>query len=232
MHEHALAARSAACYRARRRCKTDPIEVAIIEDDAGFRQALVALLAGSPDFRCAQTAGSVEEALAAPAGAPVDVLLLDINLPGQKGSSAIPALRARHPRALVLMLTVFDEQDHVFESLCNGASGYLLKKTPPARLLEAIREARGGGSPMSPEIARKVIATFHKVRPAPAAQSLTAQQARLLALLADGHSYLSAGGQLDITVNTVRKHIRDIYEKLRVHSKSEAVSKALKQGLI
>jgi DNA-binding NarL/FixJ family response regulator len=149
------------------------------------------------------------------------------------GSEGVAPLCARYPDAAVLMLTVYDEQDKVFESICNGASGYLLKKTPPARLIDAIRDAAAGGSPMSPEIARKVIQLFRRTHaPKQPANALTPQELRLLALLADGHSYQSAAGQLDITINTARNHVRSIYDKLHVHTKSEAVAKAIKQGLL
>jgi DNA-binding NarL/FixJ family response regulator len=133
----------------------------------------------------------------------------------------------------VLMLTVYSDEDKIFESICNGAVGYLLKKTPPARLLDAIREAASGGAPMSPEIARKVVTLFRKTAVAERPfESLTPQELRLLQLLADGHSYQAAAERLAISLNTVRSYIRNVYEKLHVHSKSEAVSKALRSGLI
>src|SRR5881296_1807648 len=133
------------------------IGVAIVEDDAALREGLAMLIAGTPGYRLTGQHASVEEALVSPPAAAPDVLLLDIHLPGMLGSEGVRHLRERHPRMQVLMLTVFAEEDKVFESICNGACGYLLKNTPPARLLEAIREAHEGGSPMSPEIARKVV---------------------------------------------------------------------------
>jgi len=208
------------------------IEVAIVEDDRSLREGLAELISGEPEMRCTLRYGSVEEALAARPAVPPQVILLDIHLPGILGSQGVAPLCARYPGVAVLMLTVYEEQDKVFESICNGACGYLLKKTPPEKLVDAIRDAHAGGSPISPEIARKVIALFRQARPAPADTTLTPQELRLLALLADGHSYLSAAGQLDISINTVRNHVRSIYEKLHVHSKSEAVAKALKQGLL
>jgi len=208
------------------------IEVAIVEDDRSLREGLAELISGEPEMRCRLRYGSVEAALADRPTAPPQVILLDIHLPGMLGSEGVAKLCARYPSVAVLMLTVYEEQDKVFESICNGASGYLLKKTPPAKLVEAIRDAHAGGSPISPEIARKVVTLFRQVRPVPTETALTPQELRLLALLADGHSYLSAAGQLDITINTVRNHVRSIYEKLHVHSKSEAVAKALKQGLL
>jgi DNA-binding NarL/FixJ family response regulator len=208
------------------------IEVAIVEDDRLFREGLGQLLDAEPGLRCVKRYGSVESALAGMAGR-VDVILLDIHLPGMLGSEGVARLLERHPGAVVLMLTIYDQEDKVFESICNGACGYLLKKTPTARIVEAIREAHAGGAPMSPEIARKVIALFRAVRPLPQpTHSLTPKEVSLVALLAEGHSYLSAAGQLDISINTVRNHVRSIYDKLHVHTKSEAVSKAIKQGIV
>jgi len=208
------------------------IEVAIIDDDTALRDGVATLVEAATDMRCRHCYGSVEAALATPAEPAPDVILLDIHLPGMLGSQGVARLCELYPRAVVLMLTVYDEQDRVFESICNGASGYLLKKTPPAKLIDAIRDAHAGGSPMSPEIARKVIQLFRRVRPAQREGALTAQELRLLAELADGHSYLSAAGQLGITINTVRNHVRSIYDKLHVHTKSEAVAKAIKLGLL
>ncbi len=211
----------------------ESIRVAIVEDDAALREGLEMLIAGTAGFRLSGAFDSVEQALGPLAVGAPDVLLLDINLPGMLGSQAVRILKERLPALQVLMLTIYAEQDRVFESICNGACGYLLKKTPPARLLEAIREAHEGGSPMSPEIARKVVTLFRKTHePADPGERLTPAEIRLLRLLSEGHSYASAGGELRITVNTVRNYIRSIYEKLHVHSKSEAVTKALRGGLI
>ncbi len=211
----------------------EPIRVAVVEDDDPTREGLRLLIDGTPGFRCTGAFRAAEEALRAPEVAAADVLLLDIHLPGMPGTEAVRKLRERGPRPVVLMLTVFAEEERIFESLCNGASGYLLKKTPPASLLESIREAHQGGSPMSPEIARKVIRLFRELRaPARAAIHMTEQETRLLALFAEGHSYQAAADRLCVSINTVRNYIRSIYEKLHVHSKSEAVSKALKAGII
>jgi DNA-binding NarL/FixJ family response regulator len=209
------------------------IEVALVEDDRVLRDGLAQLIDSEPGMRCGRSYGSVELALAERAAEAPDVILLDIHLPGMLGSVGVALLCERYPAAVVLMLSIYEEQDKVFESICNGACGYLLKKTPPARLMEAIREAHGGGAPMSPEIARKVVTLFRKVRPAPReTHSLTPQEVRLLGLLAEGHSYQNAAGQLDISINTVRNHVRSIYDKLHVHTKSEAVAKALKAGIL
>jgi DNA-binding NarL/FixJ family response regulator len=207
--------------------------VAIVEDDRGTREGLMALIGGTPRFRCVGAYTSVEDALNALSDAPPDVLLLDIHLPGVSGSQGVRVLLDRFPRMQVLMLTVYAEEDLIFESLCNGACGYLLKTTPPARLLDAIAEAHEGGSPMSPEIARKVVLALRESGSGRKPEhALTPHEARIVRMLADGDSYQEVGDQLGITVNTVRNYIRRIYEKLQVHTKSEAVSKALRSRLI
>jgi DNA-binding NarL/FixJ family response regulator len=210
-----------------------PIRVAIVEDDRYTREGLAALINGTPGYRCIGAFRSVEEALRLSSSETPDVLLLDIHLPGMLGSEGVRLLKEQHPQLQVLMLTIYAEEDLVFESICNGACGYLLKKTPPARLLEAIREVTEGGSPMSPEIARKVVILFQKTGPPDKLdQQLTPQEVRLLQMLAKGSSYQAAGDRLNITINTVRKYIRSIYDKLHVHSKSEAVGKALRNRII
>jgi DNA-binding NarL/FixJ family response regulator len=210
-----------------------PVRVAIIEDDRGTREGLGLLVGGTPGYSCVGTFRSVEDALrSSPKEAP-DVLLLDIHLPGMLGSDGVRLLREKFAPVEIIMLTVYAEQDKVFESICNGACGYLLKETPPARLLEAISEAHRGGAPMTPEIARKVVTLFQKTgAPEKLDARLTPQELRLLKLLVEGYSYQSAAGQLNVSVNTVRDHIRSIYEKLHVHSKSEAVAKALRHRLV
>ena len=212
---------------------TEIIRVMIVEDDRAVREGLSLIIDGTPGYACVGAFGSVEEGLKLPATLNPDVMLLDINLPGMLGSEGVGFFRSKYPALQVLMLTVYAEQDKVFESICNGASGYLLKKTPPARLLEAIREAHEGGAPMSPEIARQVITLFRQSVPTVHSNyQLTPQETRLLKLLSDGYSYQSSAGQLNISINTVRNYIRSIYEKLHVNSKSEAVGKALRHRLI
>ena len=210
-----------------------PLRVAIVEDDRTTREALATLIEGTPGFRCVGRYGSVDEALETVRDRSADVLLLDINLPGMSGAKGVRLFRERCPSTEVLMLTVYADQDAVFESICNGAVGYLLKKTPPAKLLDAIREAAAGGAPMSPEVARRVVTLFRRTAPPePQTEPLTPQELRLLQLLADGQSYQATATRLDISVNTVRSYIRSVYDKLHVHSKSEAVSRALRHGLI
>ncbi|HEX4498631.1 MAG TPA: response regulator transcription factor [Thermoanaerobaculia bacterium] len=213
--------------------RDDSIRVAIVEDDRITREGLRLLIDGTPGYRCTATFGALEPALAAGAGEAPDVILLDIGLPGVPGSQGVGSLRARWPTAVVVMLTALADDDKVFESLCNGATGYLLKRTPPARLLEAVREAREGGAPMSPEIARKVVERLRGgAPPVVLDDALTPQEVHLLRLLAEGCTYQVAGEQLGISINTVRNYIRNIYEKLQVHTKSEAVSKGMRAGLL
>jgi len=210
-----------------------PIRVALVEDKRLIREGLGEILDRTSGMRCVGTYSSLEDALPALEEKPCDVLLLDIQLPGMSGIEGVRLVRERHPETRVLILTVYDEEEKVFDAIRNGASGYLLKKTPPAQIAEAVRQARDGGSPLSPEVARRIVEHF---RAAPARErqdsSLTNQERALLRLLADGHSYQAAAGHLEVSINTVRDHVRSIYEKLQVHSKSEAVSKALRSRLI
>src|SRR5437773_9616984 len=160
------------------------IRVAIVEDDRGVREGLAMIIGATPGYECTGKFYSAEEALGAMNGATPDVLLLDIHLPGMLGSDAVRLFREKYPSLQILMLTVYDGQDKVFESICNGACGYLLKKTPPAKLLEAIREAYEGGAPMSPEVARKVVRLFQNTKqPEKMEEQLTPQEVRLLQLL-------------------------------------------------
>ncbi len=212
---------------------TDPIRVAIVEDDRGTREGLALLIDGTPGFRCIGTYGSAEDGLRGAQEEAADVLLLDVHLPGMLGSEAVRLFQKTAPQMQIMMLSVYSDDDKVFESICNGACGYMLKKTPPERLLESIREAREGGAPMSPEVARRVVTLFRRLAPPVAVdQQLTARELEVLSLLADGYSYENVAARIGITVNTVRNYVRSIYEKLHVHSKSEAVSKALRAGLL
>ena len=162
-----------------------------------------------------------------------DVALMDIGLPGMSGIEGVRLLTSRYPSLSVLMLTVYDDDERIFDAMCAGACGYLLKKTPPARLLEGLKEVVGGGAPMSPEVARRVVTLFRNIRPpAQADYALTPHEIRLLKLLTDGHNYKTAAVELGITVHTVSFHLRQVYAKLQVHSKTEAVAKALRHGLL
>jgi DNA-binding NarL/FixJ family response regulator len=209
------------------------IKVAIVEDRREIREGLAMLINGTEGYRCTGSYGSMEEAFSKIGANLPDVLLSDIGLPGMDGIEGIRILKDRHPALLVLMLSVYDDNERIFDALCAGACGYLLKKTPPARLIESLKEAAAGGAPMSPEIARKVVTLFRDFRPPERADyQLTPHETRLLKLLVEGHSYKTAAAELGVTVNTVSFHLRHIYEKLQVHSKSEAVAKALRDHLI
>lgn len=211
------------------------MKVAIIEDQRKFREYLAALINGSPGFRCAGSFRSMEEALARmPAGSELpDVVLVDIGLPGMDGIEGIRILKGRHPNLILLMHTVYDGDERIFDALCAGANGYLLKKTSPARLLESLREAINGGAPMTPEVAHQVIRLFREIRPAEKPdEQLTPHEVRLLEMLAEGHNYETAGAELGVTTHTISFHLQRIYEKMHVHSKTEAVAKALRNRLI
>jgi DNA-binding NarL/FixJ family response regulator len=208
------------------------IKVAIIEDRREIREGLSTLIQFTDGFSSVGQFYSMEEALMKMGDHLPDVVLIDIGLPGMSGIEGIEILRARYPQLLMLVLTVYDDDERIFRAICAGASGYLLKKTPPARLLEGIRETFAGGSPMSPEVARRVIDLFRRIAPPKnVAHNLTAHEARLLKLLVEGHNFKSLAAKLNVSVNTISFHMRQVYEKLEVHSKSEAVAKALRQGL-
>jgi len=209
------------------------IKVAIIEDRRDIREGLAVLINGTEGYRCTDAFRSMEEALESLDRSLPDVALVDIGLPGMSGIEGIGILKERHPTLPMLMLTVYNDDDRIFDALCAGACGYLLKNTPPARLLVSLEEAVMGGSPMSPEIARRVVTLFRDIRPPETANyQLTPHETRLLKLLVDGHNYKTAAQELGVSVNTISFHMRHIYEKLQVHSKSEAVSKALRHHLI
>jgi DNA-binding NarL/FixJ family response regulator len=209
------------------------ITVAIVEDHHKFREALEFLLNYTPGYKCVGSFRSMEEALEKIAFNLPDVALIDIGLPGMSGVEGVRILKEKHPTLLLLINTVYDDDERIFQALCAGASGYLLKKTPPARLLDSLQEAIAGGAPMSPEVARRVLALFREIRPPDHEDyQLTPHELRLLKLLVDGHSYKTAAGQLGVSVKTISFHLQKIYEKLQVHSKSEAVVKALRNRLV
>lgn len=207
--------------------------VAIIEDHREFREYLSALIHGTDGLRLTGSFRSMEEALSKIGYDLPDVVLLDIGLPGMSGIEGIGILKERYPNVLLLVQTVYEDDDRIFDALCAGASGYLLKKTPPARLIEGLKEAVAGGAPMSPEVARKVIKLFRDIRPPDHVDyHLTAHEIRLLKLFVDGHNYKTAAQELGVTPSTINFHLQNIYQKLQVHSKTEAVAKALRNGLI
>jgi DNA-binding NarL/FixJ family response regulator len=209
------------------------IKVAIIEDQRDIRECLTYLLNGTEGYSCTGSYRSMEEALDKIGHQLPDVVLSDIGLPGMDGIEGARILKERYPNLLLLMLTVYDDDERIFDAMCAGASGYLLKKTPPARLIESLREAVQGGAPMSPEVARRVITLFREIRPPDRADyELTPHETRLLKLFVEGHNYKTAAAELGVSVNTVNFHVRSIYEKLQVHTRSEAVAKALLNRLV
>lgn len=209
------------------------IKVAIIEDQRDIREGLATMLRFTEGYDCRGTYRSMEEALEKIERDQPQVALVDIGLPGMNGIEGIRILKKRHPDLLLLMLTVYDDDEYIFDALCAGACGYLLKKTSPAKLIESLREAMDGGAPMSPEVARRVIKLFREIRPPERADyHLTPHETRLLKLLVEGHNYKTAAVEVGVSVTTVAFHMRNIYDKLQVHSKSEAVAKALRNRLV
>ncbi len=210
-----------------------PIRVVIIEDLREVREGLTLLINGTHGFHCSHGYRTMEDALARMGEEKFDAVLTDIGLPGMSGIEGIRILRERYPEVPILALTVYDNDDNIFNALCAGASGYLLKNTPPVRLLASLKEVIDGGAPMSPEVARRVVRLFRDFRPPEhAAYHLTAQEGELLRLLVEGHHKKTAAHEMGISFNTVSFHLKNIYAKLRVHSKSEAVAKALRERLI
>lgn len=202
------------------------IRIVIYEDNALLRDALSALVTDTDDLTLAGAFGNCLNVSDQTYTLRPDVVLMDIDMPGRDGIQAVARLHREFPGIDVLMLTVFDDDDRVFRALCAGASGYLLKHTPPDQLIDAIQEVYAGGAPMSPSVARKVIQTF----PAQATQTasldeLTAREGQVLHYLAQGMSYKLVAAELGIGLETVRTHIKRIYEKLHVHSITEAIAK-------
>jgi DNA-binding NarL/FixJ family response regulator len=213
--------------------KTQVIGVAIIEDQRETREGICFLINSTDRFECRHVYGSMESALDGIGANPPRVALVDIGLPGLSGIEGVRILRERYPSIAPVLLTVYKDDDRIFQAVCAGACGYLLKKTPPARLLEAVREIAEGGAVMSPEVAIRVVELFRKTQNAePCAAALSPQELQVLKLLTEGHQNKTAAAQLGISIHTVSFHLRSIYEKLHVHSRSEAVARALREGLI
>ncbi|SPF49955.1 Transcriptional regulatory protein liaR [Candidatus Sulfopaludibacter sp. SbA4] len=208
------------------------IGVAIIEDQKELREGLSFLINSTSPFECRHAYASMEDALEGIGVDPPRVALVDIGLPGLSGIDGVRILRERYPSIAAVLLTVFRDDDRIFRAICAGACGYLLKKTAPARLLEAVKEIAEGGAVMSPEVASRVMELFRKSQAPAQAAGLTAQEMRLLKLMMEGHQDKTAAAELGISAHTVNFHLRSIYEKLHVHSRTEAVARALREGLI
>ena len=208
----------------------DIITIAIVEDVRGTRENLMELLKRSPGLKCVGAFASAENALRdLPALAP-DVVLMDVNLPGMSGVQCTAQLKARLPKTQFLMLTAYENSELIFESLRAGASGYLMKNTEPDEILAAIEQVHAGGSPMSMQIARKVVSHFQEIKkPSSEFEQLTPRELEILSLLAKGFLYKEIADQLKISLHTVRGHLHLVYEKLHVQSRSEAIIKFLGQ---
>ena len=205
-----------------------PIKVSIVEDDHDTRADLVGLLGAQPNLACLSAYPNAEAALQGIPTERPDVAIVDINLPGKSGIECVAELKARMPALQILILTMYEESDLIFNALQAGASGYLLKKTETAELLAAIEQVHVGGAPMSMQIARKVITYFHQLKKDTSeTKSLTPREKEVLSLLAKGFLYKEISDHLGITINTLRNHLRAIYEKLHVHSRTEATLKFL-----
>lgn len=209
------------------------IQIALYDDNADLRRNLARLLAAIPDFDFIDAYGHANLIIENCQLRKPDVILMDIDMPGLSGIDAVSMLRDHFPVIKVLMLTVFDEDEKIFKAICNGACGYLLKRTDPAEMIQAIKEACDGGAPMSPSIALKVLHMFRKQQIVPAEETnLSMRELEVLNFLAKGLSYKMIATECHISIDTVRFHIKKIYEKLHVHSMTEAVSKAIRNKLV
>lgn len=205
------------------------ITVCIVEDDQELRESVFHYLEGAPGFRCLGAYGTAEEALAEIPRVRPAVVLMDINLPALNGIGCVEKLKELASEVQVLMFTVYEDSDQVFEALVAGACGYLVKSTPPEKVLEAIREVHNGGSPMSSHIARKVVKYFHHPRPGGEIATLSKREEEVLHHLSQGCLYKEIADKLNISIDTVRKHLNSIYSKLHVHSRTDAVVKYLRK---
>jgi DNA-binding NarL/FixJ family response regulator len=213
------------------------ITVSIVDDEPKLRQSIATFVNGAPGFKCVSSYGSAEAALKSLPTERPDVVLMDINMGGMSGIECVEQLKTQFPDLQILMLTVYEDTDKIFRALAAGANGYLLKRSSPTKLLAAIREVHGGGSPMTSSIARKVVASFQKQRPELSGKEnisgekgnlLSPREAAVLDGLAKGWTYKQLASELDISIDTIRTYIRRIYEKLHVQSRTEAVAKYLR----
>ena len=206
------------------------ITISIVEDQGDMREGLVEWLGNAPGLSCVGAHATAEEALQKIPAEKPDVVLMDINLTGMSGIQCVSRLKERLPGTQVLMLTTYDDGDLIFDSLRAGANGYLLKNMPREELVEAVHQVRAGGVPMSLQIARKVINYFHQAaKPAAELGQLTSREQEILRLLAKGYMYKEIADHLGISMSTVRTHISAVYEKLHVHSRTEAAMKLVER---
>ena len=211
----------------------NPITVAVVEDHPDLRKSLGLILSATPGFLCAGSYERCEDLLGELSSINPQVILMDIGLPGMSGIEGIQRVKSVNSDIKILVQTIYEDDDNVFRAICAGADGYVLKKAPPLELLQAIEQVVEGGVPMSPSVAHNVIEMFKNFAPKPEQRmGLTAREHELLKSLSDGLDYKQIAERHFISVDTVRNHIRHIYEKLHVHSKSEAVAKAFRQRLV
>lgn len=209
---------------------TMPITVSIVEDDERIRESLAILINGGDNIRCISSHPTGEEALKHIVLKKPDVVLMDINLPGMSGIDCVRKLKTVMPKLQILMLTMYENDEQVFQSLMAGASGYLVKRTSPAEILSAIQEVHSGASPMSGRIARTVVEYFQKLQSAsPQEEHLSQREHEILDLLVKGYRYKEIADALGVSFETVRSHLKNIYAKLHVHSRTEAVVKYLRK---
>lgn len=210
------------------------IKIAIFEDSKALRESLLQLVNSSNDMVCTGAFADANKLLRNMQSANPDVVLMDINMPGISGIDAVLMIKENFPNVKILMQTVFEENDKIFAAVCAGASGYMLKKTPPHKMLEAIYETYQGGAPMTPSIAAKVLQMFrHQSAPSGAEfVDLSSREREILGWLVKGNSYKTIAAECFISIDTVSSHVKHIYVKLHVHSKSEAVAKAIRQKLV
>lgn len=211
--------------------KMENIRVAIVEDDHDIRQSFEAIVGSASGFECVKTFEMAEVALEEIPLLKPDVVIMDIHLPGMSGIEAVRILKAEMPSLQIAMCTVYEDDEHIFNALRAGASGYLLKRTSPEKLLEALSDLHNGGSPMSGEIARRVVASFQrKSAPSPELAALTPREKEILDLLAKGYLYKEIAAELFISIETVKRHIHNIYEKLHVQTRTEALNKVFRMS--
>ena len=210
------------------------IRVCIFEDNTQLRESLFSLVDASDGFICVGAFANCEDIIDKVSSVKPDVILMDIELPGMNGIDAVGLVKVRFPEAKILMETIFEDDEKVFQSICNGAEGYILKNTPPGEILDAIREIHEGGAPMTPAIALKVMRMFKQNLSSVKDDSfnLSSREKEILKCLVEGMSYKLVASHCFISIDTVHGHIKNIYKKLQVHSKSEAVVKAIKSKII
>jgi DNA-binding NarL/FixJ family response regulator len=210
------------------------IKVVIFEDNTNLRRGLTTLINGSTGFECPGAFGNCDNLVKNITDTKPDVVLMDIEMPGMNGIEAVKMMKPMFPDIKILMETIFEDDEKVFHSICNGAEGYILKNTPPAQILDAIREIHEGGSPMTPSIASKVLAMFRSGTSFKKDESynLTDREMEILRYLVDGMSYKAVAEKCFVSLDTISSHVKNIYKKLQVHSKTEAVGKAIKGKIV